>query len=96
MARMRRLVIAFAVLATGCASHTRISAGEGGAAGVRVGVDVRSGSAVGAVIAIGALAAIYGSGSERSSPPALLEGRTVREQDCTKPLEDPSANLRCR
>ena len=96
MARMRRLVVAFAVLAAGCASHTRISAGEGGAAGVRVGADVHSGSAVGAVIAIGVLGAIYGSGSERSGPPALLEGRTVREQDCTRPIENPSANLRCR
>lgn len=94
---MRRLVIAFAVVAAGCASHTRISTGEGGAAGgVRFGLDVQSGSAVGAVIAIGAIGAAYGSGSEPTKPPAMLEGRKVSEQDCTKPIEDPSANLRCR
>jgi hypothetical protein len=93
---MRCLVVAFAVVAAGCASHTRISAGEGGTAGVRVGVDIQSGSAAGAVIAIGALGAIYGSGSDRTKPPAMLEGRKVNEQDCTKPIEDPSANLRCR
>ena len=93
---MRRLVIAFAVLAAGCASHTRISAGEGGAAGVRLGVDVRSGSALGAIIAIGALGAMSASGGAPASPPAMLEGRSVSEQDCTRPIENPSANLRCR
>jgi len=92
---MRRLALALSLLIAGCASHTRISAGEGGPAGVRVGIDVRSGSAAGAVIAIGVLGAMYGSGSE-PDPPRLLEGRKVNEQDCTKPIEDPSANLRCR
>jgi len=96
MARMRRFVLAFAVLAAGCASHTRISAGGGGASGVRVGLDVHSGSAVGAVIAIGAIGAAYGSGSEPTKPPPMLEGRRVSEQDCSRPIEDPSANLRCR
>lgn len=96
MARMRRLVIAFAVLAAGCASHTRISAGEGGAAGVRFGLDVQSGSALGPIIAIGALGAAYGSGSEPTKPPAMLEGRRISEQDCSQPIKNPSANLRCR
>lgn len=96
MARMRRLVIAFAVLAAGCASHTRISAGEGGPAGVRFGLDVHSSSAVGAAIAIGAIGAAYGSGSEPTKPPPMLEGRKVSEQDCSKPIKDLSANLRCR
>jgi len=96
MARMRRLVIAFAVLAAGCASHTRISAGEGGAAGVRVGLDVHSGSALGPIIAIGALGVMSASGGEPAKPPPMLEGRRVSEQDCTRPIEDPSANLRCR
>ena len=96
MAGMRRFVIAFAVLAAGCASQTRISAGGGGAAGVRVGVDVHSGSALGPIIAIGALGVMSAADSEPTSPPKLLEGRRVSEQDCTRPIEDPSANLRCR
>jgi len=96
MARMRRLVIALAVLVAGCASHTRISAGEGGAAGVRVGVDVRSGSALGPIIAIGALGAMSASDSEPTKPPAMLEGRRISEQDCSQPIKNPSANLRCR
>jgi hypothetical protein len=28
--------------------------------------------------------------------PPMDESRRVSEQDCTRPLEDPSANLRCR
>lgn len=93
---MRRLAILLFVLAAGCASHTQVSVGAGSASGTYLGIDVQSGSAVGAVIAIGALGAMVGSDGERTQPPALLEGRTVHEQDCTKPLEDPSANLRCR
>lgn len=96
MARMRHLVLVLAVLAAGCASQTRISAGEGGAAGVRFGLDVHSGSALGPVIAIGVIGAAYGSDSEPTKPPPMLEGRRVGEQDCTRPIEDPSANLRCR
>jgi len=97
MARMRRLAaIVLVLLAAGCASHSRISAGEGGAGGVRLGIDVQSGSAVGAIVAIGVLGAMYGAGSESASPPPMIESRTVREQDCTRPIEDPSANLRCR
>ncbi|HUJ86723.1 MAG TPA: hypothetical protein VLX30_07725 [Burkholderiales bacterium] len=93
---MRRVAILLCTLAAGCASHTQVSVGAGSASGTYLGLDVQSGSAAGAIIAIGALGAMYGSGGERGQAPALLEGRTVREQDCTKPLEDPSANLRCR
>ncbi|MGH8746081.1 MAG: hypothetical protein ACREUK_06285 [Burkholderiales bacterium] len=93
---MHRLAIVLSMLAAGCASHTQVSAGAGSASGTYLGIDVQSGSAVGAIIAIGALGAMVGSGGERTQLPALLEGRSVREQDCTVPLEDPGANLRCR
>ncbi|MCU0805396.1 MAG: hypothetical protein MUF79_09965 [Burkholderiales bacterium] len=29
-------------------------------------------------------------------PPEMDENRTVHEQDCTKPLENPRANLKCK
>lgn len=75
-----------------------------------VGAQVRSGSAAGTLLAIGILAAAwYGSDSERygvgdrANPfgaagpvPQLDEMRRVNEQDCTRPIEDPAANLRCR
>lgn len=35
-------------------------------------------------------------GSPSSSEPALEPSRRVHEQDCTKPMEDPAANLKCR
>ena len=35
-------------------------------------------------------------GSPSSSEPALEPSRRVHEQDCTKPVEDPAANLKCR
>ena len=31
-----------------------------------------------------------------ATPPAMLGERVVAEQDCTKPIEDWSANLKCR
>ncbi|MGA8007450.1 MAG: hypothetical protein WCA17_15245 [Burkholderiales bacterium] len=93
---MRHVAILLCALAAGCASHTQVAVGAGSASGTYLGIDVQSGSVVGAVIAIGALGAMYGSSGEPTKPPALLESRTVREQDCTRPLEDPGANLRCR
>jgi len=89
-------VLLAAALSAGCASQTRVAVGEGGAGGVRLGIGVQSGSAVGAIVAIGVLGAMYGSSDEPRRPPELLANRAVREQDCTKPIEDPSANLRCR
>ena len=40
-------------------------------------------------------AAIDGASSTRR-PPELDAGRRVHEQDCTKPITDASANLKCR
>lgn len=33
---------------------------------------------------------------QRGAPPELDPARTIHEQDCTRPIENPSANLRCR
>ncbi len=94
---MRHLAVLLCVLAAGCASHTQVSVGAGSASGTYLGIDIQSGSAVGAIVAIGVLGAtIYGQGSDTADPPPLAGNRVVREQDCTRPLEDPSANLRCR
>ena len=80
------------------------------ATGSSVGVRVDAGSAAGTLIAIGMLAAVWhGSENDRygvragldpfaaaGSAPPLDETRRVNEQDCTRPIEDWSANLRCR
>ena len=106
-------------LLVGCSAHTNVRIGSG-AAGVPPGTSVtsssvrasvQSGSAAGALIAIGLLAAAWhGAGIERFSDrhgvepfsaivgplPPLDELRRVHEQDCTRPIEDWSANLKCK
>ena len=77
------------------------------ATGSQVGAYAQSGSVVGPLLAIGILAAAwYGGDAERygagafpgaSRPvPPLDESRRVNVQDCTRPIEDGSANLRCK
>ena len=73
-----------------------------------VGAQVRSTSAAGTLLAIGILAAAwYGSDSDRFGVrdradafrgplPQLDEMRSVNEQDCTRPIENWSANLKCK
>ena len=76
-------------------SATQPSVGPGGSFSAS-GVNARysDGPALGAVIGVGVLGALFGGGHGR--PPELDASRTVREQDCTRAVEDPGANLRCR
>jgi hypothetical protein len=82
-----------------------------GAPGATGGVSVQGGGAgAAALIGLGVAAAIYGAEpngvrydtnpfmavTETARPPALAPGRRVNEQDCSRPIEDPSANLKCR
>jgi hypothetical protein len=50
------------------------------------------------VIAAGALIGFLAAGNQASPlPPApMREDRTINEQDCTKPIADGLANLKCR
>jgi len=76
-------------------------------AGSQVSASVQSGSVLGTLLAVGILAAAwYGEDRERygfgafpgaSAPvPPLDESRRVNLQDCTRPIEDGTANLRCK
>ena len=76
-------------------------------AGSQVSASVQSGSVLGTLLAVGILAAAwYGEDPERyglgafpgaNAPvPPLDESRRVNQQDCTRPIEDRAANLRCR
>ena len=75
-----------------------------------VGLQISSGSAIGMIVAAGILGAAwhgseprpsdalwmgYASPVRRPAPP-LDESRRVHEQSCTAPIEDASANLKCR
>lgn len=72
-----------------------------------VNVSVGSSSAAGALAGIALLGFVVhgyqngywdeggGFGPTRTIP-ALAEDRTIHEQDCSKPIENSSANLRCK
>ena len=66
-------------------TSTRVSAGYSGDGAV----------AAWALIGIGLIAS-QTSASRGEPPEALDTTRRVNEQDCTKPIRDPSANLKCR
>ena len=63
-----------------------------------VGVSVAGGSAAAAIGAAGILGAMFYYNDEPRDrlPPPLLEDRSVNEHDCSKPIADYTANLRCR
>jgi len=104
----RWLAALLCALFAGCSSQANVRAGFSGAsAGSQVSVQVQSGSALGTLLAVGILAAAwYGEERERygfgaspgaSAPvPPLDESRRVNQQDCTRPIADGAANLRCR
>ena len=67
------------------------------------GLYVPVGPVVGAILAAGALAANVDARNEFSSgilpntpAPAMLADRAIADRDCTQPIEDWSANLKCR
>lgn len=100
----RRALILPLLLATGCGGHSNVQVYSAGlpSTGVTTGatVNVQGSTTLGTVLAIGVLvgASAYG---DRVAPPAgaappMDPGRRVAERDCTQPIEDWSANLRCR
>lgn len=99
------VVAALALVLSGCATHGQVSGGTGS-----VGFQINSGRA--ALIAVGILAIVsehereesyrhsnpltaFDPSAPRAVPP-MDASRKVHEQDCSKPIEDGSANLRCR
>ena len=96
------LSVAFLLAGCGGSSYVQVSSSASPSTGVSTGgsVRVQGTSTLGALIAIGLLAGAS-HGSDRAMPPSqrvpeLDPARRVVEQDCTKPIEDWSANLRCR
>ncbi len=77
------------------APATQPSVGPGGSfSSGGVGARISDGPALGALIGVGVLGALFGG--EQRRPPGLDASRRVHEQDCTKAVEDLSANLRCK
>ena len=103
---MRILLLLFALSLAGC-SHTSVQGGWGGttSSGGNVSAGVGGSSVAWVLIGIGLIAAEYGGsqaarerGLEDPGVPVLPldEARRVNEQDCTQPIKDWSANLKCK
>lgn len=106
MAAMKILAtILAAAMISGCATHGQVSGGTGS-----LGFQFATTRAV--LVAVGILAVVaehdrddhlplsnpitaFDPSSPRAVPP-MDAARNVNEQDCSKPIEDWSANLRCR
>lgn len=90
--------LALALCAAGCGGGSYVQVGSAGSSGA----GVQGTSALGALIAIGVLGGYaYESernmeGTRRLPAPPMDTSRTVNEQDCTQPIADWSANLKCR
>ena len=96
---IRGLAVAFAMLLSGCGGHANVQANSSnGSAGGSVNIPGRS--TMGTLFSIVFLGGVsYESErvTQRSAQvPDLDPSRRVIEQDCTKPIEDSSANLKCR
>ena len=90
IAARRGLAVALALLVAGCA-NTSFQLSSGG----QPAASAPGNTPLGALLLLGFIVSAEGH-HEAVSPPPLDPQRRVLEQDCTKPIEDWSANLRCR
>lgn len=103
--RMTRLLsVLLALLLGGCSGYSGVRPD----AGTTAGLNVRLGATASDLVVLGILAAaMYDSEADRRRSrlaplgfdpvaPPLDETRSIHEQDCTRPLEETGANLRCR
>jgi hypothetical protein len=108
MGGVKAAALIVAIALAGCSTRYQVNGGAisaGNAGPVPSGTSVTSGSAglqvqsggsaAAVLIAIGILAGMT-QYSQAVKPPELAPDRRVSEQDCTKPIADPSANLKCR
>ena len=107
MPRLAALVLLAAAL-SGCASNYAVFGSTFGAAPVATGTSVVVNGGLVASISLGASAAnvlagvgivtllAAGNGLSPVPPPPMREDRTINEQDCTAPIANLTANLRCR
>ena len=97
------LTLSLALLLAGCGGHSNVqlSSSTLPSGGVSTGgaVQAQSNSTLGVLLAIGVLmGASYASDRQQPnlSTPAMDGSRSVNEQDCTRPIANVSANLKCR
>ena len=87
-----------ALSVSGCGGHSNVQFSSSGssppAAGVVIGV--HGVTAFGTLLVIGFFGAASSDGASTFRIPDMDPSRRVNEQDCTRPIEDWSANLQCR
>ena len=89
---MKLRMILFTVFIAGC-SHGGGTAMSSSSAGLNVQA---SGSTAAALIGLGIAGAVIYRSEASGRAPELAPVRRVNEQDCMRPIEDISANLKCR
>ena len=89
---MKLRMILFTLFIAGC-SHGGGTAISSSSAGLSVQA---SGSTAAALIGLGIAGAVIYRSEASGGAPELAPVRRVNEQDCTRPIEDISANLKCR
>src|SRR2546430_5936821 len=102
---MKLRMIVFTVFIAGC-SHGLLQFSGGAASTTSGGTAISSssaglsvqasGSTAAALIGLGIAGAVIYRSEASGGAPELEPVRRVNEQDCTRPIEDISANLKCR
>lgn len=97
----RFIALVFAVLVVGCA-HSNVSLNSSGSSAsgtTTMSGQVSAGGSGAAAVALFAIAAVAIHATPITSPqpaPELDGSRRVNEQDCSKPIRNWSANLKCK
>jgi hypothetical protein len=79
------------LLLCGCGGHSSVQLGSGSVPTA----GFQGSTTAGALLMIGVLAGVS-DGQARVPPPGLDADRAVNAQDCSKPIGNSSANLKCR
>ncbi len=100
-----RWIVPICILIAGC-SHGQLQFNGGAASTTSGGTAISSssaglsvqasGSSAAALIGLGIAGAVIYRSEASGRAPELAPVRRVNEQDCTRPIEDISANLKCR
>ena len=98
-------IVPICILIAGC-SHGQLQFNGGAASTTSGGTAISSssaglsvqasGSTAAALIGLGIAGAVIYRSEASGRAPELAPVRRVNEQDCTRPIEDISANLKCR
>jgi hypothetical protein len=107
MARACAVLLA-ALLLPGCAGNYAVSGSTFGGTAAATGTSIAINGGLVATVSLGATAAnvvtgigivsilAAGNGLSPIPPGPLREDRAINEQDCTAPIANPTANLKCR